>query len=77
MKVDMRCADCGKDTSEDLKDYFMVRDNLWAEYGVGRKLLCMDCFEKRLGRKLRKEDLTDCIVNTQWNPYTKRILGTI
>ena len=36
MKVDMRCADCGKDTSEDLKD---------------------------------------CIVNTQWNPYTKRILG--
>lgn len=75
--VDMRCVDCGKDTSADSRDYFMVKDELWDKYGVGRKLLCVGCFEKRLGRKLRREDLTDCIVNTQWNEYTKKILGTI
>lgn len=72
----MRCHDCGKDTSEDFKDYFMVKHELWKQWGVGRKLLCMDCFEKRLGRKLTKDDLLpDCLINYSWNPYTKKLLN--
>lgn len=73
----MTCADCGKDTSQDLRDYYMVTFKLWKKHGVGKRMLCMDCFEKRLGRKLKAEDILDCPVNTMWNPYTKEILGII
>ena len=68
------CLDCEKDTFLDWKDYYMVNHNIWKAYGVGDGLLCMDCIEKRLGRKLTKEDILDCILTRVMNPYTKEIL---
>jgi DNA-directed RNA polymerase subunit RPC12/RpoP len=38
--------------------------------------LCMTCMEERLGRKIQKEDLLDCPLNTTFNYYTKSILGS-
>lgn len=73
MPVDPSCHDCGKDTFVDDKDYFMVTHDLWAQHGVGRGLLCMDCMEKRLGRKLVRADIIPCPV-TLSNPYTKALL---
>lgn len=68
------CKDCGKNTRIDDKDYYMINDVLWKIYGVGEGMLCMDCMEKRIGRKLIAMDLTMCPLNTHYNYYTKSIL---
>ena len=72
--VDSSCNDCGKDTFVDDKDYFMVKHAVWAQHGVGTGMLCMDCMEKRLGRKLVKADILPCPL-TRFNPYTKVLLA--
>ena len=43
------CVDCQKDCSVDDKDYYMVKKDVWEKYGVGKKMLCMDCLEERMG----------------------------
>lgn len=67
------CQDCKVDTRDDPKDFFMVKDQLWDAHGVGLGRLCVGCFENRLGRKLQKEDITDCAANYV-NPYTAALL---
>lgn len=67
------CFDCEKRILP--KGWFMVKDPLWQKYGVEDKFLCMDCFEKRLGRKMDAKDLTKCFVNQKVNPVTIRILS--
>jgi len=72
------CVDCSIDTGLHGwgdKNYYMVTDDIWKKYGVGEQMLCIDCLEKRMGRKLTKDDFTLCQLNTQHNPYTKSILG--
>jgi len=68
------CSDCGKDTIVDNKDYYMVSHEIWKKFGVGDKMLCMDCMEDRLCHKLTKEDISDCPLNTIINEYTMKIL---
>ncbi|GHB45636.1 hypothetical protein GCM10008106_28330 [Mongoliitalea lutea] len=58
------------------KKGFMVLNELWEKFGVGKNHLCMDCFEKRLNRKLTKDDLTKCFLNENVNPDTIKILQT-
>lgn len=36
----------------------MVNDDLWKEYGNDKLTLCKSCFEKRLGRKITKDDIS-------------------
>lgn len=57
------------------KGWFMVKDELWEQYGQKKEFLCMPCFEKRMNRKIEKNDLTNCYLNEQVNPYTKQLLG--
>jgi len=49
-----RCLDCGVNVIE-VGDYVMLSDELWqGELGLGGSdNLCINCIEKRLGRKLR------------------------
>ncbi len=69
------CKDCGKDTYIDEKDYYMVTEKIWKKFGLnGRGMLCMNCMELRLGRKLIKTDLRKCDLNN-WNYYTQKILN--
>ena len=49
------CQDCG---NPDYKMY-MVNDDLWSKYGNSENTLCMSCLEKRIGRKLTKQDFSD------------------
>ena len=49
------CEDCGNPDYE----MYMVNDDLWDEYGNDNKTLCLSCLEKRMGRKLTKDDFTD------------------
>ena len=52
----------------------MVTNEIWTKYGVGKDELCMGCLEKRMCRKLKKSDIDDCPVSSEWNPYTRNIL---
>lgn len=67
------CSDCEIDTRKDKKDYYIVIDSLWDEFGVGEGWLCITCFENRLGRKLKAEDLIPSILTLKINPYTREI----
>jgi len=56
------CTDCGE------YDYnmYMVNDDLWNTYGNDKLTLCKSCFEKRMGRELTKDDVSqhrDALVN--------------
>ena len=65
------CLDCKSRIMS--KGWFMVKDPLWEKYGVGENFLCIDCFEKRMDRKLEASDLIRCVVNEEVNPYTVKI----
>ena len=56
------CIDCGKDTWD---EYYMLYSKVWKKVNpqmTGK--LCILCVEKRLGRKLNKNDFTKVEVNT-------------
>ena len=72
--IDSHCTDCAKDAFANPIDYYMVTDLLWRKHGVGDGMLCMGCFEKRLGRKLAAVDIKICPLTTYYNPYTIRLL---
>lgn len=68
------CEDCHIDTSEGVENYYMVKHLIWNEFGVGKGMLCVDCLEKRLGRKLEASDILQAPINFM-NPRMLRILG--
>ncbi|SOD63658.1 hypothetical protein SAMN06297387_11211 [Streptomyces zhaozhouensis] len=56
------CVDCHSSIKD---EFFMVHDPVWAKarmenYGG---FLCVGCLEKRIGRRLRRGDFTDCPMN--------------
>jgi hypothetical protein len=59
VKKVFRCDDC----YEADPPMFMLKNDLWLRLTGGdpRKILCFDCAEKRLGRKIRWDDLRNCI----------------
>lgn len=68
-----RCYRCGGNPFE-LGQYFMVHDNLWKRvcrkhHIPQRALLCKDCFQRLLGRKLEEDDLTNCPLNIDNKQY--------
>jgi hypothetical protein len=63
------CQDCGNYDYE----MYMVNDDLWKKYGNDNLTLCKSCFEKRIGRKINKDDMSeykDAPVNI-YNPELK------
>jgi len=48
------CTDCGNYDY----DMYMVSDDIWNKYGNQTNTLCMDCLQKRMGRKLTKKDFS-------------------
>lgn len=67
---DCYCYDCGMDL-EEIKQYFMVKDHLWQKYGVGKNMLCMDCFEKKIGRRLLLDDFSYTSVNAIYLAFNR------
>jgi hypothetical protein len=60
---DPRCLDCGVDTLE-IGDYYMLHDELWLEANPDDDgMLCFDCVETRLGRRLVPADFTNALTN--------------
>jgi hypothetical protein len=56
-----RCFGCDRDTGK-MGEYYLIHDTLWKAHGV-EGMLCIGCFEARLGRRLTPADFTDCNVN--------------
>lgn len=69
------CSDCKKNCHRIERDYYMVKNRLWRKYGVRKNVLCMDCFEFRLGRQLKKSDFIKCFVN-ELNPVYQKLKNT-
>jgi hypothetical protein len=58
-----KCMDCGINT-KDINEYYMVEDELWLKaVPEDEGMLCIGCLEKRLGRKLNKNDFPHFPVN--------------
>lgn len=49
------CAICSVDCCE-IREYYMVTNELWEQYGVVHGMLCIGCLEQRMGRELTKDD---------------------
>lgn len=55
------CKDCGVHTGI-IGHYYMIHNELWDSLNV-QGMLCIGCVENRLGRRLNKDDFTDCPLN--------------
>ena len=74
MTEDLICKDCREWGLVDA-DMFMVNDEIWGEHGNEEDILCPPCLESRMGRKLKKDDISnyaDVPVNLE-NPYIQNL----
>jgi hypothetical protein len=53
-----KCKDC-----ENCPAVFMVHNYLWDSVAKRNEILCLDCFENRLERRIRFDDLTHAPCN--------------
>lgn len=58
-----RCDVCGYDDKDCGIGGWSVTNELWSKYGNGKGMMCMNCFEKKLGRKLSAKDFTATMDN--------------
>lgn len=61
------CFSCGVDTFA-LGEDFYVEDDLWRQYGV-EGMLCIGCFEKRLGREMVRADFKGVGGPDKWEEF--------
>lgn len=71
--LQFKCVDCGKDTNTP-EDYYVVQHEIWKEFGVGNRMLCIKCLETRAGRTFTGEDYFPCILNLRFNPYVQNLI---
>jgi len=57
------CIDCGVDTGK-IGEYYFIHTLLWISVMDSIKgMLCIGCLEKRLGRRLWRNDFTNAWIN--------------
>lgn len=64
------CSDCGRDVFE-IKQYYMIKDEIWNKYGNDEGLLCMDCLEKRAGFKMFLSDFEYELANATYLAFNR------
>jgi hypothetical protein len=52
-----KCNNCGALDVNGGIGGWSVHTELWQEHGNGKGILCIHCFELRLGRRIQKSDL--------------------
>lgn len=61
--LDGACMDCGVDTMA-RDEYYMLKDAIWRSINpLGLGMLCLQCAEDRLGRRLHRGDFSAAPVN--------------
>jgi superfamily II helicase len=68
------CNCCGKDTFKDNKDYFMLTDEVWLTIAKDDEILCWNCAEEKLGRKIEANDLNRSFLTLFENKVSKKII---
>ena len=66
MAREYKCEDCSGDI-----DCPMIHDETWDSKATQETLLCLSCFETRLGRAISLEDLRPC----PWTDSIKVLVG--
>jgi len=62
-KINWNCLDC-KIHTHLIGEYYMLKHDLWKIVNPDyHGMLCISCVEERLGRKLKKRDFLDCLLN--------------
>jgi len=56
------CKDCQENTFIK-KEYYMLHDEVWTSVASKFEMLCVGCFENRLGRKLDSDDFVKLPIN--------------
>lgn len=57
------CLDCKIDTGK-AREHYYLRLDVWLQAHNNKTgMLCIECVEKRLGRRLQPEDFTDASIN--------------
>ena len=71
-----KCDDCSRNVLKMKEFSFIVNNNIWGKIG-NPKFMCIECLEKRLGRKLVKKDFGwDIPMNFMGiYPRSKRLLS--
>lgn len=65
------CLDCEVDTGK-IGEHYMLKDSTWNKvHNSNVGMLCIGCFEIKLGRKLIPSDFNDSHVNRIASGYTK------
>lgn len=73
------CKDCGINTN-DIDEYYMVLDSIWLESGMDKDggMLCLECLEIRIGRRLIGADFKDGLpINEGFFPRSERMLDRL
>lgn len=72
-QVNYYCFDCRKNTQlNSYYDSYIVKDELWKEFGAEKNYLCITCLQCRMERELVPEDFTDSALNTS-NRFIKNL----
>lgn len=63
MRLGLHCNACGKEVFQEEGDYFMLKDDVWAEVckngnRAKTEVLCRSCTEHYLGRNITAQDLS-------------------
>lgn len=75
IKSNWICLDCGIDCSKHLKNYYMLKHDVWKRINPQiNGMLCVGCCENRLRRNFIADDILVCPLTEFINPYTKSIL---
>jgi len=75
-RIKFLCLDCKIDTGK-VNEFYMLKDEIWFSIHNSKEgMLCIDCLEKRLKRKLVKTDFNDSFVNKQFpnKSYSNKLL---
>jgi hypothetical protein len=72
------CMDCHIDTSK-IGEHYFIKTNIWLSVVKDNKgMLCISCLEKRLKRKLIKNDFTKCYINNpKFSGMSLRLLNRL
>ena len=65
------CMGCGEDVTD---EFFMIHHHLWDTYINTRGWICVPCVERRMDRRLTRDDFIMCPINVTTFRKTERLL---
>ena len=77
IEMSFKCLDCNINTNK-IGEYYMINFKLWNKINPKDDgMICVGCVEKRLGRKLKRNDFTICPLNENYADMSKRLLDRV